>query len=288
MGLFGIDYRSAVLNNKVSSTIDKIKDEKKLMKIVIDARNFSVFNYAISKITDNNILYEIAMNQNLNAGKSDLALDRITDKEVINRIISELPTTHRFVSKIYDKIENPPFELNFKMSSKKASDNLLKDLDNMDYPKDRDKLIMVAKKHSFGEATKKAIEKLPYPEEVEELKNIFNVSISDIAKEEIIKKLPIKEERNFFVNILMNGHKNKIVTKLIGKKLDSSDELLDKEVCLNCGALDSVKKFGGYEESIDEFVSGYRCNKCNKEVSLPNGLGEVKCPTIKLREFINK
>ena len=287
MGLFGINYRSALLNDKVASSIDKIKDENKLKKIVIDARNYSVYKYVIDKITDDNILYEIAMDRNINPDKSILALEKIADEAVLNRLASELPVTHRYMKIIYEKLDNPPFLLNFKISSKKASENLVKNIEEMEYPKDRDKLIMIAKEHSYSEAVKKAIDKLPYKEEVDELKSIFESSISDTAKECVINKLPIKEERDYLVSILMNGS-NKRIIKLIASKLDKNDELLSKEVCTNCGALESVKRFGEYKRSIDEDVTGYRCDKCHKEVSLPNDMGEVKKFTMKLKEYINK
>ena len=45
-----------------------------------------------------------------------------------------------------------------------------------------------------------------------------------------------------------SSNKDKIIIKLIAMKLDSADEILDKKICSNCGALDSVKKFGEYEK----------------------------------------
>lgn len=289
MGLFKKSYKFATFNEKVSNEINKITNQERLMEIAIEAKDINVADVALNNITDENYFYEIAKSKYLNnLSTQSHALKKIKDEEVINRMINELPPTHRFLRIIYDNIENPPIELSAQMGSEKAEKNLEKDLSQMKYPGDAEKIRLIAKKYDMTNVVSKAINMLPYNEEADFLKKLYEQTNSITTKLSIINKLQQEDKREILENILKTGDKTSIIIKTIAKKFDNNDPLLDKEVCPNCGAIESMHLFDEYRKSIDMNVRGYCCNKCGYESLEQTGLGEVKKVSITLREFLNK
>ena len=289
MGLFKKSYKFATFNEKVSNEINKITNQERLMEIAIEAKDINVADVALNNITDENYFYEIAKSKYLNnLSTQSHALKKIKDEEVINRMINELPPTHRFLRIIYDNIENPPIELSAQMGSEKAEKNLEKDLSQMKYPEDAEKIRLIAKKYDMTNVVSKAINMLPYNEEADFLKKLYEQTNSITTKLSIINKLQQEDKREILENILKTGDKTSIIIKTIAKKFDNNDPLLDKEVCPNCGAIESMHLFDEYRKSIDMNVRGYCCNKCGYESLEQTGLGEVKKVSITLREFLNK
>ncbi len=166
MGLFKKSYRFVTYNDKVASQIQKITDQKRLMEIAIEAKDILIVEEALNHITDDYYLYEIYQSKyTSNINTKAKALDRIKDQEIFKKMIQELSPTHRDLRKIYDKIENPPFELSIQMNSKIAEDNLLKDLDRMKYPDDKDKLKEMLNKMITKESVTRVLELLPFEED---------------------------------------------------------------------------------------------------------------------------
>ena len=290
MWLFRKSYRNEKYSEKVADEINKIKDQERLMEIAIDAKDIKVVDAALDNITDENYLYEIAKsNYTNNSSTQTNALKRIKDEKVIEKMTKELPPTHRYLRIVYENIGKPPFELSVQMGSEKADENLEKDLDQMKYPEDAEKIRMIAKKYGVPKAVSKAISMLPYNEEAEFLNNLYEQTDSIATKIAIINKLQAEGKREVLENILKNGDKTTSITiKTIGKNLDKNDPLLDKEVCPKCGAIESLKEFSEYRRSIDLDVYGYCCTKCGYESLEQTGLGELKKVSITLREFIEK
>lgn len=289
MRLFRKSYKNATYNEKIVNEINKINDQERLMEIAIEAKDIKVADLAINNITDENYLYEIAKSNYINHSSTQThALKKIRDENVINRMLKELPPTHRFLRIMYDYMENPPFELSTQMGSEKAEENLEKELNQMKYPKDAEKIRSVAKKYNMPNAVSKAIDMLPYNEEAEFINKLYEETNSISTKVAIINKLQSENKREILENILKDGDKTTSITiKTIAKKLDKNDPLLDKEVCPKCGAIESMHLFDEYRSSIDLNVRGYCCNKCGYESLEQTGLGEVKKVSITLREFIN-
>ena len=289
MGLFKKSYKDAKCNEKVTNEINKINDQERLMEIAIEAKDINVADLALNNITDENYFYEIAKSKYLNnLSTQSHALKKIKNEEVINKMINELPPTHRFLRIIYDNMKNPPIELSAQMGSEKAEENLEKDLSQMKYPKDAEKIRLIAKKYDMPNAVSKAINMLPYNEEADFLKKLYEQTNSITTKLSIINKLQQEDKREILENILKTGDKTSIIIKTIAKKLNKNDPLLDKEVCPKCGAIESMHLFDEYRKSIDMNVRGYCCNKCGYESLEQTGLGEVKKVSITLREFLNK
>jgi ribosomal protein L40E len=289
MGLFKKSYKLATYSEKVESEICNIKDQNRLMEIAIEAKDINVVDVALNNITDENLFYEIAQSKYLNnLSTQSHALKKIKDEKVINRMINELAPTHRFLRIIYDNIENPPVELSTQMCSSKAEDNLEKDLNQMKYPEDAEKIRLIAKKTSMPNAVSKAINMLPYNEEATFLKELYEQTNMITTKLSIINKLQFEDEREFLENILKNGDKTTSITiKTIAKNLGKDDPLLDKEICPKCGAIDSLKEFSEYRRSIDLDVYGQHCTKCGYETLEQTGLGKVKTESMTLRDFMN-
>lgn len=290
MGLFKKSYKDATYNEKVANEISKINDQERLMEIAIEAKDINVADLAINNITDENYLYEIAKSKYLNNLSTQIhALKKIKDENVIKRMINELPPTHRFLRIMYDYMENPPIELSIQMGSEKAEENLEKDLSQMKYPEDAEKIRSIAKKYDMPNVVPKAISMLPYNQEADFLNELYKQTNSIITKVAIINKLQSEDKRDVLEEILKNGDKTTTITiKTIAKKLDKNDPLLDKEVCPKCGAIESMHLFDEYRRSIDMNVRGYCCNKCGYESLEQTGLGEVKRVSVTLREFIDK
>ena len=289
MGLFKKSYKFATLNDKVSNEISKISDKKRLMEIAIEAKDINIADVALDNIKDENYLYEITKSKYFgNVSVIEHALLRIKDEEVINKMMRELPITNRYLKIVYENAKNPPFDISINMSSKIAEENLIKDLDNMKYPIDSEKIKMVAKKLDMADAVKKAIEMLPYDKEKDFLKSLFKETDSITTRLSIINKLQDEDKREMLESILQNGDRTSIIIKTIARGLDKNDPLLDKEVCPKCGAIDSMHLFSEYRKSIDLDVKGYVCNKCKYEILEQTGLGEIKYTKTTLRDFIKK
>ena len=290
MGLFKKSYKFATYNEKVSNEINKIDDPKRLMEIAIEAKDIGVVDLAINNIKDDNYLYEITKSKYFgNLSTEEHALKKIRDENVIKRMLKELSPTHRSLRIMYDYMENPPFELSIQMGSEKAEENLEKDLSQMKYPEDAEKIRSIAKKYDMPNVVPKAISMLPYNKEADFLNELYKQTNSIITKVAIINKLQSEDKRDVLEEILKNGDKTTTITiKTIAKKLDKNDPLLDKEVCPKCGAIESMHLFDEYRRSIDMNVRGYCCNKCGYESLEQTGLGEVKRVSITLREFIDK
>ncbi len=178
-------------------------------------------------------------------------------------------------------------ELSTQMDTEKSEEDLEKELSQMKYPEDAEKIRMIAKEDDMPKAVSKAIEMLPIEKESEFIKNLYEQTDSIITKISIINKLSIEDEREFFEKILRTGDIISIPIRAIARKLDAHDPLLDKMVCPKCGTMDSMHLFDEYRRSIDLNVRGYRCNKCGYESEEQDGLGELKNPLITLREFMN-
>ena len=313
--LFGPNWKTKDKSkiNQVIKGLDKISNQNKLYEISVYAPLSEVREKAIEKITDDNLLkdrvikhiYEdtqylalekiknekllvdIINNQNiLPLEIKNKAIERMKDKNIIEQLAKELPTTHRLYEEIYKKLDNPPFEISIQLHSKEAEENIIKDLNNMKYPEDRDKILSVINKKNMNEAINKALELLPMKEEKETLEKIYKESKFLTTKLSIIKKMNFKENKEFLENILREGDINNGIIKIVASKLDKNSPLLEKEVCPKCGAMDSMHLFDEYRRSIDLNVRGYCCSKCNYESLEQTGLGEVKNPKITLRDFI--
>lgn len=276
---------NAPLKEVKKTALNRIINERILKEIVTYHKDEDIQFLALDKITKEKLLYDIAIDNILPLEIGNKAVEKIKDQIIIKKLLSDIPTTHRYFKIIYENIDNPSFDISIEANSKRAEDNLIKDLDNMEYPKDKDKIKLVVKKKNMENATLKAIKLLPYEEESNFLKIVFETTDSLLVKLEIINKLPM-EEVSFFEKILKEGNKNIEIIKEIAKKLDNNNPLLDMQVCPNCGSFETFKNFNEYRSDIEKHVSGYSCNNCNYEVIKQNDL-DVK-PTISLREFIER
>ena len=267
MGLFSPVWMTKKIakDKEAVEAVRKITDNRKLMKIAIEAPRSPVAYEALSRIDDDEILFEFAK---INDGLSNrhgaisiktLARKKIKSQELLKKLLET--TDYNFVDApiIYERIDNPPLDWNIRMSGKKAEKHLAEDVAG-----------------------------LAYPQDLAVLKDIIEHAVTDRGRQLAVEKLPYDSEKEYLESLLLSDNSDSFLKKCIAQKLPEGSELLKQKVCPYCGAVNSIHSFDEYRQNIDMFIGGYRCKKCRHEVSRPRGQDGAADFSLTLAQYIGR
>ncbi len=249
MGLFRPIWMTKKISkdDKAVAAVKQITDQRKLTKIAVNAPRPPVALTAVDGIDDEEILFQFASRNGLynkhgNSAIKHRAIRRMKNQELLGKLLAETEYTWYEAEIIYNQTEHPPLDWNIRMSGEKAEKALADDVAALSWPRDGDKL-----------------------------KDVIEHAVTESGRKQAVEKVPYEDEKAFFDGLLLSDDTGCTMKKWIAGKLPRDSELLSRRVCPHCGAVDSVKIFDEYRQSIDMFISGARCRHCRKEASWPRG-----------------
>ena len=250
MGLFSPVWmtRKITKDEKAIEAVKRITDNRKLMKIAIEAPRSPVAYAALNQIDDDQILFEFAkqkdglFNKHGAISVTTLARKKIKSQELLQKLLKTTDYNYIDAPIVYERVDHPPLDWNIRMSGEKAEKHLAEDVENLVYPRDEAALRDVIEHAATNKGRQLAVEKLPYG-----------------------------AEKDYLESLLRSDNTDSFIKKAIAQKLPENSELLKLKICPCCGAVNSVASFDEYRQSIDMFIGGYRCKKCRHESSRPRG-----------------
>ena len=200
MGLFRPIWMTKKMSKdeEAKAAVRKITDNQKLKKIAIKAPRQPVAYEAISRIDDDEILFDFAKKDGLYNEHgviliNDRARELIKSQSLLEKLLSTFEYEDFNAKIIYERTENPPLDWNIRMSGEDAECKLAASVEKLSYPQDEEKLKDVIDNAKTQKGIDIAIEHLPYEENREYYMQIL--SGNDYRKKKhIVETYPQAQE----------------------------------------------------------------------------------------------
>ena len=200
MGLFKPGWMSRD-EGKALRSLDKVSRDEELYRIVLECPHGSVRMRALSRIRDAGRRLDLVLTAQAvsfderlaalegateeglcraarEAPSCDIRLEavgRMSDSLLLAELVKEgaggSRDDRRVCEAAYEKMTRPPFECSMLMHGRKAEENLIRDIEEMVYPDDRDRLLRAARERD-GESGGRAVSALPYEGERDALRDL--------------------------------------------------------------------------------------------------------------------
>lgn len=317
MGLFKPGWMSRD-EGKALRSLDKVSRDEELYRIVLECPHGSVRMKALSRIRDEGRRLDLVLTERSvgfgerlaalegvseeglcraarEAPSCDIRLEavhRMADSRLLARLVKEgaggSRDDRRVCEAAYEKMARPSFECSMLMGGRKAEENLMRDIEEMVYPDDRDRLLRAAKERA-GESGGRAVSALPYERERDTLRDLA-LNGKGTARLTALALLRVPADRDIVDALLSDPGSGKGLKQRAARLLPENDPMLNRMCCPFCGALESVFRHGGYDEAADMYYSAFECRACGREVRKHSvtGTAAAKDFSITLRELINE
>lgn len=278
----------AVFPPVMRAAVDKISDPAILREIVEQSAEEKTVFYALEKITDQEILYSLYKGPNRFYGFNKAVASRIRQQDILRKIFADCEKGE-VCDLIYDKLLSPTFEETMKAGTRKAHADLLTAVLNMEYPKDRERLLNVLNAEKGPDCFGAVLDKLSFEQESKIVSDLIQNGSGEKVYE-LVKHLQYPRDRELLVRILEdNSRRNREIKKAAAKKFPVGEEILETDVCPYCGSVSSVFYFSEYDDGADMFTAGYSCRVCKHKEAVYTAYGvNPKDFSVSLREWIKK
>lgn len=316
MGFFKPGWMSRD-EGKALRSLDKISRDEELYRIVLECPHGSVRMRALSRIRDAGRRLDLVLTAQAVSFDERLAalegateeglcraareapscgirleaVGRMTDSLLLAELVKEgaggSRDDRRVCEAAYEKMTRPPFECSMLMRGRKAEENLMRDIEEMVYPDDRDRLLRAARERD-GESGGRDVSALPYDRERDALRDMA-LNGKGPARLTALARLRLPSDRDIVDAILSDPGSGKVLKQRAARLLPENDPVLERMCCPFCGAIESVFHHGGYDEGVDMYYSAFECRSCGREVRKHSvtGTASAKDFSIRLRELIN-